>query len=99
MYSDRKLGVSETIASAASIHFFTGNNIGPRGDLASRCLQARLEVDRHDPENRPFPHSDPIGWTEAHRGRILAALYTIAMCQPAADVRAQTRFKAAERSR
>jgi hypothetical protein len=37
-YSDRKLGVSEMVCTAAStIHFFTGNNIGPRGDdLASR---------------------------------------------------------------
>jgi hypothetical protein len=94
MYSDRKLGVSETIAtSAATIHLFTGNNIGPRGDLASRSLQIRLEVDRHDPENREFMHADPIAWTEAQRGRILAELYTIAMCQPAADVRPQTRFK------
>jgi hypothetical protein len=94
MYSDRKLGVSETIAtSAATIHLFTGNNIGPRGDLASRSLQTRLEVDRHDPENREFKHADPIAWTETHRARILVALYTIAMCQPAADVRPQTRFK------
>ena len=39
-YSDRRLGVSEMVATAAStIHFFTGNNIGPRGDLASRSLQ------------------------------------------------------------
>jgi hypothetical protein len=94
MYSDRKLGVSETIAtSAATIHLFTGNNIGPRGDLASRSLQTRLEVDRHDPENREFEHADPIAWTETHRARILVALYTIAMCQPAANVRPQTRFK------
>jgi hypothetical protein len=91
MYSDRKLGVSETIAtSAATIHLFTGNNIGPRGDLASRSLQTRLEVDRHDPENREFKHADPIDWTETHRARILVALYTIAMCQPAADVRSNS---------
>ena len=32
-YSDRKLGVSELVCTAASsIHFFTGNNIGARGD-------------------------------------------------------------------
>jgi hypothetical protein len=94
MYSDRKLGVSETIAtSAGTIHFFTGNNIGPRGDLASRSLQTRLEIDRHDPENREFIHADPIAWTETHRARILVSLYTIAMCQPAADTRPQTRFK------
>ena len=31
-YSDRKLGVSEMVCTAAStIHFFTGNNIGARG--------------------------------------------------------------------
>ena len=34
-YADRKLGVSEMVLTAASaIHFFTGNNIGPKGDLA-----------------------------------------------------------------
>jgi hypothetical protein len=38
-YSDRRLGVSEMVAVAAAvIHFFTGNNIGPRGDLASRAV-------------------------------------------------------------
>jgi hypothetical protein len=97
IYSDRKLGVSETIAtSAATIHFFTGNNVGPRGDLASRSLIVRLAVDRPDPENREFRHSDPIAWTEAHRGQILAALYTILLGNPlfrSGFVPPQTRFK------
>ncbi len=98
LYSDRRLGVSETIAVAASvIQFFTGNNIGPRGDSASRSLQVRLEVDRADPENRTFTHPDPVGWTEAHRGRILAALYTILLGNPRLRVtspaQAATRFK------
>jgi hypothetical protein len=97
-YSDRKLGVSEMVATAASaIHFFTGNNIGARGDLASRSLTVRLNVDRVDPENRPFKHSDPIGWTESHRAEILAALYTILLGNPqlraARDAEAKTRFK------
>jgi hypothetical protein len=61
---------------------FTGNNIRARGDLASRSLAARLAVDRPDPENRPFAHPDPLAWTEAHRGRILQALYTILMGNP-----------------
>jgi hypothetical protein len=66
--SDRKLGVSEMVATAAStIHFFTGNNIAPRGDLASRSLEIRLELDRYDPENREFRHPDPIGWTDSMR--------------------------------
>ena len=34
LYSDRRLGVSEAVSVAAAvIHLFTGNNIGPKGDL------------------------------------------------------------------
>jgi hypothetical protein len=97
-YSDRKLGVSEMVCTAAStIHLFTGNNIGPRGDLASRSLHIRLDVDRADPENRAFKHPDPVGWTENHRAEILAALYTILLGNPqlkaARDAEGKTRFK------
>jgi hypothetical protein len=97
-YADRKLGVSEMVATAASaIHFFTGNNIGPYGDLASRCLHSRLAVDRPDPENRTFKHPDPIGWTENNRAEILNALYTILLGNPMLrqprDAKAKTRFK------
>jgi hypothetical protein len=97
-YSDRILGVSETgTASAFTIQIFTGNNITPRGDLASRSLPLRLAVDRRDPENRPFAHPDPIAWTEANRGRILQALYTILLGNPRLRDRnpgqAPTRFK------
>lgn len=98
-YSDRKLGVSELVATAAAtVHLFTGNNIGPRGDLASRALIARLEIDRPDPENRPFAHPDPIGWTEANRGKILRALYTLLLGNPhlgaGSNTQPKTRFKA-----
>jgi hypothetical protein len=98
-YSDRRLGVSEMVAVSASVvHFFTGNNIGPRGDLASRSLQVRLQVDRTDPENRTFTHVDPIGWTEANRPKILAALFVVLlgnpMLLPGTSAQPQTRFKA-----
>jgi hypothetical protein len=80
---DRMLGVSQTVATSASvIQFFTGNNIGPKGDLARRSLQARIEITRPVPENREFKHNDPIGWTEAHRGEILRAMYTILLGNP-----------------
>ena len=97
-YADRKLGVSEMVSTAAStIHFFTGNNVGPRGDLASRSLHIRLDVDRADPENRKFRHPAPIGWTEDHRAEILAALYTILLGNPqlkaARDAAGKTRFQ------
>ena len=68
--------------SASTIHMFTGNNIGPKGDMASRSLTATIVVDRADPENRPFRHTAPIDWTEAHRGQIMAALYTILLGNP-----------------
>jgi hypothetical protein len=96
-YTDRKLGVSEAIATAAStIQAFTGNNCGPKGDLTSRSIDIRLVVDRPDPENREFKHPDPIGWTEAHRGQILKSLYTLLLAFPAvkaAKQKATTRFK------
>jgi hypothetical protein len=72
---------------------FTGNNIGPKGDLASRSLQVRLEVDRADPENRPFRYPDPVGWTEANRGKILRALYTVLLGNPNRGGEPETRFK------
>jgi hypothetical protein len=98
MYTDRVLGASEfRSVPASAIHLFTGNNITPRGDLASRALTARLAVDRPDPENRPFRHPDPLGWTEANRGRILSALYTVLLGNPRLRARdpspPQTRFK------
>ena len=97
-YADRKLGVTEMVCTAAStIHHFTGNNIGPKGDLASRSLMIRLNVDRADPENREFSHPDPVGWTENHRAEIMAALYTILLGNPqlkaARDAPGKTRFK------
>jgi hypothetical protein len=98
-YADRVLCESKTRnVNATAVMGFTGNNIAPRGDLASRSLIARLSVDRPDPENRPFKHANPISWTEAHRGQILAALYTILLgnprLRPVFNVPpAETRFK------
>jgi hypothetical protein len=98
LYADRKLGVSEAVITAAStINHFTGNNIGAKGDLASRGLPIRLVVDCVNPENRDFKHPDPIGWTEDNRGKILAALYAILLGNPqlraARDAPAKTRYK------
>ena len=99
-YSDRILGASEVKSVPAyTVQVFTGNNIAPRGDLASRSLIMRLAIDRPDPENREFKHSDPIAWTDEHRGRILQALYTLLIGNPrrsqkkSALTPAPTRFK------
>jgi hypothetical protein len=97
-YADRKLGVSEMVATAAStIHCFTGNNVGPKGDLASRSLQVRLDVDRIDPENRQFRHPDVVQWTRENRAELLRAMYVILLGNPTlnkpADAQMKTRFK------
>ena len=94
---DRVLGKSRRDrASCATIAAFTGNNIEPKGDLASRSLEARIAVDRPDPENRAFEHPDPFGWTLDHRREIIEALYTILLGNPRLherDKEAKTRFK------
>jgi hypothetical protein len=98
LYSDRVLGQTGTrTVPATTIIFFTGNNIGPRGDMASRSLQTRLTADRPDPENRSFTHADPVAWTFNHRGNIVRALYTILLGNPRLQdhtpTPAETRFK------
>jgi hypothetical protein len=82
-YQDRILQFSEfKTVPAYTVIGFTGNNILPKGDMASRSLTCRLLVDRPNPENRLFRHPGPIGWTEDHRGDILAALYTVILGNP-----------------
>ena len=96
-YSDRILGKSATMTvQAFTVLSFTGNNIGPKGDLASRSLQARLDVERPDPENRQFRHADPVNYTIENRGKILRALYTILLGnkQSRQPQSPKTRFKA-----
>ena len=95
-YSDRVLGHTENrTVPALTVLTFTGNNIHAKGDLASRSLNARLEVERSDPENRPFKHSNPIAWTLDHRGKILRAMYVLLLGNPQLkdSKEERTRFK------
>jgi hypothetical protein len=81
--ADRILGQSEQIiVPAATIQFFTGNNILPARDMASRSLVIQLRSDRPDPENRKFEHPDPFAWTLEQRASILSALYTLLVWNP-----------------
>jgi hypothetical protein len=100
-YTDRVLGASRSATvPSTTVQAFTGNNIAPKGDMASRCLICRLEIGRPDPENRTFRHPDPVGWTRDNRARILRALYTLLRWNPqvraaaAQRVPSKTRFKA-----
>jgi hypothetical protein len=97
-YTDRVLCQSANLTVPThTIMCCTGNNIGPKGDLASRALMAYLDLDRPDPENRHFRHPDPIAYTLANRGRILRCLYTILLGNPQLRAgrlgQAKTRFK------
>jgi hypothetical protein len=97
-YTDRFLGATESrTVPATSIMCFTGNNIGPRGDMASRSLVTRLSANRSDPENRSFKHVDPIRWTIERRAEIVRSLYTVLLGNPRLTSMAagepKTRFK------
>jgi hypothetical protein len=99
-YTDRVLGTPghKTVATY-TVMIFTGNNIGPRGDLCSRTLGVRLDTNRIDPENRKFKHRDPMAWINTNRGAILQAFYTILLGNPRRTQKKsgrepeQTRFK------
>jgi hypothetical protein len=95
--SDRVLGVSYTESvTSTTVQMFTGNQIAPRGDMASRSFVLALQINRPDPENRPFVHGDPLAWTQENRVKILRALYTIlkgGASQRPKDQVAKTRFK------
>jgi hypothetical protein len=100
-FSDRVLGASRTVTvPSTTVQAFTGNNIAPRGDMASRSLVCRLDVGRPDPENRAFRHPDPVGWTLDHRPEVLRALFTLLRWNPqvrlpsAERMPSKTRFKA-----
>jgi hypothetical protein len=99
-YTDRVLGVSEQLTVPSfTVMQFTGNNISPAADMASRSLVCSLDVNRPDPENRPFEHADPIAWTLANRTRLMRAFYTLLMwnpylrLSPADRMDPRTRFK------
>jgi hypothetical protein len=99
-YTDRVLGVSEQLTvQSLTVMLFTGNAIGPAGDMASRSLVCSIDVTRPDPENRSFLHPDPIGWTSANRARLMRAFYTLLLWNPylrlpvADRIEPKTRFK------
>jgi hypothetical protein len=91
-FQDRILKESAIVSvPAMTVFCWTGNALSLAGDMATRLLVAEFTADRVDPENRTFSHAHPIGWTLAHRGKILRALYTL-LLMPRPTSRLQTRF-------
>ena len=79
-WTDRILGKSEMVTLRNhTMWLVTGNNIRLRGDLPRRCYWIRLDAKMPRPyERADFRHDDLHSWVREHRGKILAAMLTMA---------------------
>jgi putative DNA primase/helicase len=78
VYSDRKLGASESPAIPnRSVVFLTGNNLTPAGDLARRSIVIRLDANTTRLRGRRFLISDLRGYVTEHRPALLVAALTV----------------------
>jgi len=92
IWQDRLLGQNLTVnLPQRATWLATGNNIRLGGDMPRRCYWIRLNAQTAQPWlRRRFQHPDLIGWANMQRGRLLAALLTLARswwangCPPAA---------------
>ncbi len=80
-WSDRVLGRSEMVRLPnRTVWIATGNNLRTRGDVARRCIWARMDAKMARPWERDpsrFRHPDLRAWVQAERGRLLGALLTL----------------------
>ncbi|MGI6079051.1 MAG: hypothetical protein ACOYCB_13020 [Fastidiosipilaceae bacterium] len=81
-WSDRLLGHSEMVERPHRICWMaTGNNIRLAGDLPRRCYKVRLDAKHSRPWQRNvqgFRHPQLLQWVKENRGRLLAAIFTLA---------------------
>jgi len=74
-YKNRLLGTNRTVSAAANIVFgFTGNNITPAEDFATRVLQIELCPETENPDRRAFTRVNIIDWTAENRPQVLRHL-------------------------
>ena len=78
MYSDRKLGVSEspTLRNRCQV-IGTGNNVTPASDLARRCIVVRLDVESETARGRSFTIRNLKEYAREHRARLLVDALTV----------------------
>ena len=78
MYSDRKLGVSEspTLPNRCQV-IGTGNNVTPASDLARRCIVVRLDVESETARGRSFTIRNLKEYVREHRARLLVDALTV----------------------
>jgi hypothetical protein len=79
-WTDRILGRTELVTlPQRTVFVATGNNIILGGDLPRRCYSIRLDPQCSEPwRNRQFRHPNLRAWTQSNRGRLLAAILTLA---------------------
>jgi hypothetical protein len=79
-WTDRILGRTELVTlPQRTIFIATGNNIVLGGDLPRRCYWIRLDAQCSEPwRSRQFRHPDLRAWVQSNRGRLLAAILTLA---------------------
>jgi len=81
VWEDRILGKSEMVTLPCRLTWIAnGNNIQLGGDLARRCIWARMDARSSRPWQREVEYQIPdvMGWTRLHRGEILGAALTLA---------------------
>lgn len=78
VYSDRKLGASESpsLPNRCAV-VLTGNNITPASDLARRTLVVRLDVQAETARGRQFKIADLGAYVAKHRPRLLVDALTV----------------------
>lgn len=78
--SNRILGQSVEITLPNRLFWMVnGNNVQIGGDLGRRLYYSRMDAQKAEPWSRDgFKHPDLIQWCLENRGRILAAIFTIA---------------------
>jgi len=81
-WSDRLLGKNEMLSlPQRACWYANGNRLSLGGDLPRRCYLVRMDAKMAHPWERDpskFKHSDIRGWLTENRGRLLAALLTMA---------------------
>jgi hypothetical protein len=79
-WTDRLLGQNSSVtATNDRLWLATGNNAAFGGDLARRIATVSLDPPEADHHLRTdFRIKSPDGWVQAHRGKLLAAMLTIA---------------------
>jgi putative DNA primase/helicase len=78
MLSGRVLGETRTAtALSGAVQLFTGNNVTPAGDLATRILPIVLDARLERPDARQFTRPAWADWVDIHRAEVLHHLLTI----------------------